>query len=516
MHVNHLLRYRRTSMDRLHFVEIPGYWTGFIVSFATIVSVLFLRRLLPVGKQSSGRAPLYLLALSLVLRTVAVATEAAEASVPTNALKFFAAICTGFAMTGVGRLLLFDVLLGRLIRIPATLLDLLQAGAFAAIFFGMMRARGVNLLSLITTSAVLTAVIGLALQNTIANLFAGLSLQTDRTINIGDWVQLHGRVARVAQIKWRSTLIVTRDGHNVIIPNGELLRGEVTNLSKPSNRQRIWLKVGFHYRHPPNEVKQALLDSVRGVTGVLPSPAPEVVVTDLGESSVVYALLYWINDVEREPQIEGEVRTRIWYAAHRAGLEIPYPIRTVHMTEMTEEKLTRDQEREFLERVAAIAKVDLFEALEGKDREVLARGMQKVIFAGGEHIIRQGDPGDSLYLIQDGKVAVRLAVEGVEREVAMLGRGQFFGEMSLMTGEPRKATCAAMSDVACYVVGHSAMRRAFQENPQLVERISAVLGSRQSALEGEREGLSAEASSRRSTDAKLRVLSRIRDFFHLG
>src|SRR5688572_19762264 len=343
----------------LHFVELPGYWTGFIASFATIVAVLFLRRLLPPGRRTSGRMPLYLLALSLLLRTGAVATEAAGAPTPTAALKFFAAICTGFAMTGVARLLLFDVLLGRLVRIPATLLDLVQAGAFAAIFFGMMRARGVNLLSLITTSAVLTAVIGLALQNTIANLFAGLSLQTDRTINVGDWVQLNGRVARVTQIKWRSTLIITRDGHNVILPNGELLRGEVVNLSKPTNRQRIWLKVGLAYRHSPNEVKTTLISAATGVTGVLAEPPPDCFPVDFAESSMVYALVYWISDVAREPEIEGEVRTRIWYATQRAGLEIPFPQRTVTMTQVTEATLSRDQEREFLERMAAIARVDL-------------------------------------------------------------------------------------------------------------------------------------------------------------
>ncbi len=500
----------------LHFAEFPSYWSGFIASFVTMVAVLFLRRLLPPGQRTKGRAPLYLLALSLLLRTGALATEAVGAKVPTSALTFIAIVCTGFAMTGVARLLIFDLLLGRVVRVPVILQDLLQAAAFAVIFLGVMRARGVNLLSLITTSAVLTAVIGLALQSTIANVFAGLSLQTDRTVNVGDWVQINGRVARVAQIKWRSTLIITRDGHNVIIPNGELLKGEVTNLTRPTNRQRIWLKVGLHYRHPPNDVKRVLVQSIHGVPGVLATPAPDCVVTEFGDHAVVYALRYWMTDVERESDIEGEVRTRIWYAAQRAGLEIPYPIRSVTVTQVTEESLSREQEREFLERMGALARVDLFEPLEASDREVLARGMQKVTFADGEHIIRQGDPGDSLYLIHDGKVAVRLAVEGVEREVATLSGGQFFGEMSLMTGEPRKATCAAMSDVSCFVVGHDAMKRAFQENPRLVERVSTVLGSRQSALEGEREGLSAEASHRRSTDARLRVLSRIRDFFHLG
>src|SRR5262249_17532367 len=137
------------------------------------------------------------------------------------------------------------------------------------------RRSGVNLLSLVTTSAVLTAVIGLSLQNTIANMFAGLSLQLDHTLNVGDWIQMANWIGRITHIKWRSTFIVTRDGNNVILPNSELLRQEVLNFSKPTGVHRSTVKVSFAYRHPPREVARVLVDALRGLTDILPDPAPD-------------------------------------------------------------------------------------------------------------------------------------------------------------------------------------------------------------------------------------------------
>jgi small-conductance mechanosensitive channel/CRP-like cAMP-binding protein len=507
------------TTDLLHEVlGIAERGSGLLAALVTLIAVLFLRLLLPTEQRSRGKITLIFLGISLALHTASYVSDAAGATVAVGSLSFLAVLLQSFAMTGVARMLLFDIALGRVrsFRVPVILQDLLQAAAFLVIFFGIMRSRGVNLLSLITTSAVLTAVIGLALQSTIANLFAGLSIQLDRTIGVGDWIQVGSRVGRVQQIKWRSTSVVTRDGDTVIVPNGELLRGEILNLSKPTSSHRMTINVGFHYRHPPNEVKRVLVDALRGAPGVLAQPTPDCLPVDFSDSAVTYAVRYWINDLARQDEIEGEARTRIWYASRRADLEIPFPIRTVFKTEVTEAQLTREQELDFLERVAALARVDLFAPLEDHDREALARGMKRVRFAAGEAIIRQGDAGDSLFLIQDGKVAVRLAVEGVEREVATLATGDFFGEMSLFTGEPRKATCAADTDVTCYLLEHRSFRSVLEAKPKVAEDISAILGIRQTALEGEREGLSAEARARRAAETSSRVLARIKNFFHLG
>lgn len=500
-----------------HFRNIHPSWTGLSVAIVAAVVCLFMRRLLPAGEHRRGRLPILFLLLSVLLRVLAMPIEAAGAATLLTILNLVAVLLLAFGLVGVVGMALFDVFLLRLgVRVPSILRDLIQGVAFIVAIMGVLRQSGVNLLSLVTTSAVLTAVIGLALQDTIANLFSGLALQIDRTLLVGDWVQVGQRVGRVERIAWRSTALWTRDGDYVILPNRSFLQGEVVNFSRPSQLHRAWVRVGFHYRHPPNDVKRMLLEAVRGAPNVLEEPAPDVVPLDFSESAVVYALRYWIVDFTHEVEIEAEVKTRIWYAAQRAGIEIPFPIRTVHMHQVTQDTVSRAEERDFLERLAALSKVDLFGNLEDGDVELLARGMKRVHFACGERIIRQGEPGDSLYLVHGGEVAVSLAVEGAERQVATLKPGQFFGEMSLMTGEPRRATCAARTDVTCYVIDHATFERLIAAKPKVAEDVSVVLSSRQVELDGEREGLSAEAAIRRAAEARTHLLSRIRNFFHLG
>src|SRR5262249_45737291 len=199
-------------------------------------------------------------------------------------------------------------------------------------------------------------------QSTISNLFAGLSLQVDRTINVGDWVQIGSRTGKILEFKWRSTLLVTRDGDAVILPNSSLLGNEVLNFCKPTKEHRATVKVGIAYRHPPNEVKKILLGAVDGVPGVLKTPAPTCAPAEFGDSAIIYALRYWIDDMQREIAIEGEVRTRLWYSIQRAALEVPYPTRTLITHQASDVAVAEKQEQS--ERQAALAGTDLFGGLD--------------------------------------------------------------------------------------------------------------------------------------------------------
>lgn len=504
-----------TAWERLSHVQLS--WVGLATNVVALVLLIALRRWLPPDLRGRSKAPIFFLIVDLLLRIAAASSAAAGLFRAWGVLNLLGVLFLAFGVSGVADMLVFDFVLRRFrVRFPSVLRDLLQAFAFVVAILLVVRRSGVNLLHFVTTSAVLTAVVGLALQSTLANLFAGLSLQLERNVGIGDWVQAAGRMGQVLQTRWRSTTIQTRDGDLVVLPNSLLLSQDVVNYSRPTPAHRVSVRVGFHYRHPPNEVRDALLPAVAAAPGVLPHPAPDCFPVEFGDSAIVYAIRYWIRDFAREEAIGGEVLTRIWYASKRAGLEIPFPIRTVLMTEMTEEKLSSETQLEFAERLALLSRIDLFRPLDAADRTLLAEGMRQVRFARGEEIIRQGEPGDSLYLIQSGDVSVQLTVDGHRSEVARLGAGQFFGEMSLVTGEPRAATCAAQTDVTCYVIDHAAMERVLAARPQLAEEISAVLGERQLALESERSELSAEARARRAAEESRRLLVRIRQFFQMG
>lgn len=497
--------------------KVQVSWGEFLLTLLILVGLLFLRRLLPPDRKKRGRAALVLLALSLILRLVADGLGYLEYATGMNILGFIAVLLMAFGITGVIALLVFDILLARArVNVPELVRDILQAVAFVVIIIGVLQSHGVNLVGLITTSAVLTAIIGFSLQSTLSNLFAGLTLQMDGTLNGGDWVKVDDKVGRVLEIKWRSTLLVTRGGDLIIVPNSQMLGNQVTNYSRPTPQHRVTLRMGFGYQHPPNDVKRMLLQAVRGIPGVAAAPEPEAFPVEFGDSSVNYHLRFWIDDMNRELVVEGEVYTRVWYAAKRAGIEIPFPIRTVYMNQVTDEATARERERETAARTRALSVTELFQGLEPADLVLVAGAMQTVRFSPGELVIRQGDPGDSMYVIERGEVAVRLEVDGAEREVATLGPGKFFGEMSLLSGEPRRATCAAKTDTTCYVVDKEAFHRVLELKPRIVEDISTVLGARQSELEAERENLGAEARARRAAENSSRLMRRIRDFFNLG
>jgi CRP-like cAMP-binding protein len=162
-----------------------------------------------------------------------------------------------------------------------------------------------------------------------------------------------------------------------------------------------------------------------------------------------------------------------------------------------------------------LTRIDLFAPLPAADRQLIAEGMRRVKFAVGEQIIRQDEPSDLLYLVQSGEVRVELAAGGAVSELARLGPGAFFGEMSLVTGAPCTATCAAISDVNCFVVDHPAFQRLIDERPEVAEEISTILAARQTALQEAGDGLSAEAQSRRTAETRSHLVGRIRQFFQV-
>ena len=412
-------------------------------------------------------------------------------------------------------LVLFDLALARAqVAVPKIVRDLSGAGLFFVAGLIILRSHGVNPLSLITTSVVFTAVIGFALQDTIGNFFAGLALQIERTLDVGDWIEADGNVGRIVAIRLRSTSIVTKDGDLIALPNGLFLKGKVKNFSKPTRQHRMWMKVGVSYAHPPNDVRRVLLAAVRDVPGIDATPEPDVMVTEFGDSAIIYSVRYWISDFARDAPIDTEARSRIWYHLRRAEMEVPYPQRVVHTHAITPEAKAETRREDIARRRRILAGIDLFRDVPQQTRDDLAERLRKLTFGDGEVIIRQGDPGDSLYVIRNGEVTVRVHVNGTSREVAVLRDGAFFGEMSLMTGETRKATCLARGDATVYLLDKAGFEEILRQNEQIIESISAKLTQRQMDLEAQREGAAA-VSAQKVAQQSNQLLARIKNFFRL-
>jgi len=505
-------------MDRWIDVLIRGGVTSFGgvgIAFALLL-IVALRILLPAPERKSIRTPVVFLALHVAVVVLRAALSGVtEVQGP---LKVAALFLLLGCIAKAGFIFVVDWFLGRRLARPFSKIvrDIILVLVYVGVAIITLRAMGAEVGSLLTTSALLTAVIGLSLQETLGNLFAGLAMQAQRPFEIGDWIQFDqdpAHVGRVTEINWRATKVLTNDQVELIVPNGILAKAPIANFTQPSRVSRRIVNVQAPYEAPAERVQAVLLEAVTGTAGVLEQPPPFVLLVDFADSGIEYWLHYFIDEFERRNHIDSRVRVRIWYAFKRTGISIPFPIRDVR-TQDTVAVGERDQERRMVRRTRLLRRVDFLDLLPEETIAKLAALTEVRLYAQGEEVIRQGEEGDELFIIERGHVAVLLAKDKRRVvEVAQLGSGKFFGEMSLMTGEARSATVRALEECELVVVGHTAFKEVLMAAPELAERISEVLAKRQAQLDERASNPSVVTGQETARSGVL--LKRIRDFFSL-
>jgi small-conductance mechanosensitive channel/CRP-like cAMP-binding protein len=428
---------------------------------------------------------------------------------PHNWPRVLSILLFSFSVVLTSGLVLFDVVLARR-ELPRILRDLVQSIAYLITAAFVLTRSEVDVTKVFTASVLTTAVIGLALQETLGNIVAGLALQLERDFEVGDWVKIDDKITgRIREVRWRATTVITKNGDLVLLPNGVIARSLITNFSRPTTAHRQWVTIRVHFRHPPGKVRDVVVEAVRAQAFVRKDPPPDCILLDFKDDASTYACRYWLDDFQRDDASDSAVRSAIWYALHRAGMEIPFPSMNINVTEMNEVREERKHDEEYARRLDALSRVDVFRALDAGKIDRLSRRMRMIIYGPGEVILRQGDPGDSLYVVRAGSVAVQVGSDGARREVATLTSGQFFGEMSLMTGETRAATVVAKTDCECYIVDKEAFREVLDERPELAGTISEILSRRQRAL----DGAAADTSLVSQTVQNNQLRSRIASFF---
>lgn len=412
----------------------------------------------------------------------------------------------------------FDMFMGRVrqIAVPAILRDVMMLVIYIVVIIIIIGQNGVDITSIVTTSAVLTAVIGFALQDLLSNIISGLAIEIERPFKVGDFVKFNDQEGRVLEINWRSTKVFTLHHDIVIIPNSVATKSAIINFTAPTRMHRRNVKIGLRYEAAPNRVRESLLKAVRGVEGVLTDPHPYVQLVAYADFSINYVVYFFISDMPQREQIQNRVMTRIWYQLRRDGLSIPFPIRDINMRQVTAEDDEKESNRRLAEKIELLQKVPFFEPLSDKERSTLAQRLRTEFYAEGESIIRQGQPGSSFYIITDGRVSVRIrdGKDGPEREVTRLETHNFFGEMSLMTGEQRSATVQAMLDTELCVIDKNAFSDIVKGNEALVEAISQRLLVRQKELAVAREETE-NSSAEIKPDEQKSLMGRIKNFFQM-
>lgn len=363
---------------------------------------------------------------------------------------------------------------GRELPVPGLLMGIIRVVLVVGLAFGVLRFElGLDIAPLLASTALLTAVIGFALQGVLGNLLAGMSLHITRSVMPGDWVDMEGITGKVTETNWRETRIRTMSGHVMIVPNAKVSEAVVHNLVRPNPVRRHKVDVGASYADAPDEVIAALVAAAKEVEAVLPNPQPDAYVTAFQDFGINYRLRYWTRDYHRREQIDGEVNRMIWYKFKRAGIEIPFPMSDVLLNDylmLVQNQMKLDPKDELINFITCglrdsdlthklVVDEDGRPLLDAEQLQNIAPLVRKVRYTKGETLFHQGDEGNSCHILVEGGLAGR--VLGKKKEVIVeftLDPGTLVGEMSLMLDMPRSAEIRVTEPSILLEIGPEAFR----------------------------------------------------------
>jgi len=416
-------------------------------------------------------------------------------------------------------LIIFDYLLYRKrgVQIPILLREIFSALLIIVAFFIINDASGlgIDLGGLLTTSAILSIVLGLAMQDTLGNLFAGIALHLESSIDVGDWVKIGEYEGKIEELSWRAIKLRTLPNDYITIPNNLASKESIQNFSFPRSPHRRSIFVGVNYGVPPGKVVSVIFDALKQVDHVERIPAPEVFVVSYDDFSIEYEIRYWLKDYKYHQKMESEMRRMIWYYFKRNDIVIPFPIRDVFIHKEKKMEEVQAVERESL--LETFKTIDIFKALSGEELQSISRQMKGIRYGLGESVIKEGNDGDSFFVLAHGEAEVSIQTkEGKKKHLAMLPPGSYFGEGALLTGEKRSATVSALADILVYRLDKKTFGDILTANPKIAEEISKILTHRQEEREDLREKVGEESRLEQIMQERNKILTKIVSWFGLS
>jgi small-conductance mechanosensitive channel/CRP-like cAMP-binding protein len=397
----------------------------------------------------------------------------------------------------------FLVLRKQGVRYPKLVKDMMVFILFVVGVLLILRYYTRTDISLLTvSSAVLTVVVGFALQDILGNLFSGIVLNFEDSFKIGDWMSISDHEGQVEQFGWRSFKIRTIDRELIVFPNQAASKAEVVIYGAGRQPVALKIRVAAGYGESPDRVSAVMRQALDGVPGIRPEPPTEVQLVDFGDFAVNYQVKFWIDDYSRHNLIASDARRRIWYAFRRQGIEIPFPKRDVYLKQEKSGEIARAALSEVLKRN------DVLAAIADEDFQRLLAAVETRVFGADETIIREGDEGDHLYHVYSG--AVNVIKDG--QVIARLGAGDFFGEISLVTGDRVSATVTAAAESVVILVSSARFKQVVEMNEAMAMKLSALITRRQDEMKLFSEKTPKEGSASGKKDSE-NLFRRILKYF---
>ncbi|HEV8659491.1 MAG TPA: mechanosensitive ion channel family protein [Thermoanaerobaculia bacterium] len=403
---------------------------------------------------------------------------------------------------------IFDVVLSqrRHMSAPRLLRDVVAIGLYFAFFtWATWKLLGFSITKWLAAGTVIAAILGLALQETLGNLFSGIALHMEGSFVVGDVLRSGDHIGVIEGVTWRATRIRTFNNNVVILPNSLLARERLEVFPRDRVNGRV-LSVGIDYNVPPATVINTLTQAASHVDGVSREIPCFARVASFGDSSVVYEIKYYTRDYSARDRIDADVRKAVWYSLRRNNISIPFPIRAFHPYEPPkheEHDVAAEDVRERLQ------EVDILAPLAEAAHDALVNAARVRFYSRGETILRMATAGDSMFIVHEGTVSVRIPDDSKagRHEVAQLGPGAIFGEMALLTGESRTADVVALTDVTAIEISKDALQPILRDHPELSNIISSKVAERRMRLH--------ELQTASMEDEELTLLTRIRSYFGL-
>ena len=406
---------------------------------------------------------------------------------------------------------IFRMALGRW-RIPLILPEILLLVAYLWVLFHLLSRIGVNVTGLIATSAVITAVIGLSMQEMLLSVVGGVVIQMEGKIGHGDYIRTEHGSGFVREVRIRHTSIETSNNDVILIPNNLLNKAEVTIVAL---KHRRLIRFALEYGYSPSQIIGIVNEglSASPIPEVTDDPQPKCVVLSYEPPFVRYGVLAYLTNRGFEYVGISEVLSRVHFALGRAGIPLVSIASTLNLRRTPLPSETAAAEAERLFRLDTLRRNDVFGVLSEGELHHLAKRMKRLTYGPGEVVVRQDDEADSLYVVNNGRLRVTLRGEedGRNEDVAMLEPGAVFGEMSLLLGGKRTASVVAVGQVECDRLDKEVFAEVVRARPGVLDQICAVLADRYRGLAEARERLSAA-----TTEEPSDFLTLIQSFFGIG